>query len=192
MFSHTSPFLIFLHTDHKISCLLHVVSSPGQASSRSVFYLWRGNFHSGGMERKFMFQTSLSLTSKLYFPIQLCHPQNRYIDPWFLSNCFRTQRGELWFIRVSNATWYSEVWHQSHENHSQLDSHPKMYLPYAWQFRWRGNRKLDLVVAGTGHLRHFNIREEKHKAHLSWRFKGPSTPHLHSDFGEGIAATANN
>lgn len=131
IFSHISPFLIFLHRGHKISCLLHVVSSPGQASRRSIFYLWLGNFNPGGKERKLKFQTSLSLRSKLYFPIQLYHPQNQYIDPWFLSTCFRTQRGEFWFIRVSNATCYSEVWHQSRENHSQLDSHPKVHLPYA-------------------------------------------------------------
>lgn len=65
------------------------------------------NFNSGRKERKPKCQTSLSLRSKPYFPIQLYHPQNWYIDPCLIllfSNCFIAQRGKLWFIRTSNPT----------------------------------------------------------------------------------------
>ena len=82
----------------------------GQQSLNFSVYEWVQNFNSGGKERKPKCQTSLGLRSKPYFPMQLYHPQNGYIDPCLIppfSNCFRIQKGKLWFIRASYSTWCS-------------------------------------------------------------------------------------
>lgn len=72
--------------------------------------------------------TSRSLRSRPYFPIQLYHPQNWYLDPFLILmpifQLFQNSKGRALICWTSNPTWCSEDWCRRSEAPSQLGSNP--------------------------------------------------------------------